>query len=160
MSFSKELKFGAILVAAVGMSATAALASPGSGVTADTPLVTANLNESRHINSDRVKLQTKGRTNVRVQKLTFGANSFSGWHHHPGIVIVAVQSGIVTLTDSNCGETSYGPGHPNGSVFVEGQDSAQQASSVAGAVVYVTYVAPSADPVDFRDENDPPACAL
>lgn len=160
MSYSKGLKFAAVLgIALVGMSAPAALASPGSGISSEN-LVTADLNESRHINSDRVKFQTKGRTNVRVQKLTFGANSFSGWHHHPGIVIVAVQSGIVTLTDSNCGETSYGPGHPNGSVFVEGHDSAQQASSVAGAVVYVTYVAPSADPVDFRDENDPPACAL
>lgn len=160
MLYLKQLKCAAIFgIAAVGMSATAALASPGSGISSEI-LVTANLDQSGHINSDRVKFQTKGPTDVRVQKLTFAPGSYSGWHHHPGIVIVAVQSGAVTLTDSNCGSVTYGPGLPAGSVFVEGHDSAQQATSAVASVVYVTYVAPSADPVDFRDENDPPPCAL
>lgn len=160
MLYSKQLKCAAILgIAAVGISATAALASSGSGLTSEV-LVTANYDEQGHINSDRVKFQTKGATDVRVQKLTFAAGAFSGWHHHPGIVIVAVQSGIVTILDSNCGSRSYGPGQPNGAVFVEGHDSAMEARSAGGAVVLVTYVAPSADPSVFRQEDDPPPCAL
>lgn len=158
MSYSKQLKCAAIFgIAAVGLSATAALASPGSGISSDI-LVTADLDEPGHINSDRVKFQTKDRTDVRVQRLTFAAGSFSGWHHHPGVIIVAVASGAVTLTESNCGSKTYGPGLPNGSVFVEGHDSVQQATSATGAVVYVTYVAPSADPPVFRIEDPVQSC--
>lgn len=159
MLYSKQLKCAAAIfgIAAVGISATAALASPGSGISSDN-LVTANLDEPGHINSDRVKFQTKDRTDVRVQRLTFAAGSYSGWHHHPGVIIVAVASGSVTLTESNCGSKTYGPGLPNGSVFVEGHDSVQQATSAGGAVVYVTYVAPSADPPVFRIEDPVQSC--
>ena len=159
MLYSKQLKCAAIFgIVAVGTIATAALASPGSGISSDI-LVTADLDEAGHINSDRVKFQTKGATDVRVQRLTFAAGAYSGWHHHPGIVIVAVASGAVTLTDSNCGSKTYGPGLPNGSVFVEGHDSAQQATSAGVSVVYVTYVAPSLPTPDFRDEDTAPSCA-
>jgi hypothetical protein len=54
---------------------------------------------------------------------------------------------------------TYGPGLPNGAVFVEGGDAPVQASSTNGATVYVTYVAPNADPPVFRIEDDPPPCA-
>ena len=88
-------------VAVIGtLAAAVALGEPGSGVT-PTNLVTANFDQTVHLNSDRVKFQTKDPTDVRIQKLVFGANSRSGWHHHPGIVIVTVESGAVTLTQSD-----------------------------------------------------------
>ncbi len=114
-----------------------------------------------HLNSDRVKFQTKDPTYVRVQKLVFGENSRSGWHHHPGIVIVAVEQGALTLTHSDCSSKTYGPGLANGAVFVEGGDDPGQASSVGGATVYVTYVAPNdgaVTPTTFRTEDDPVSC--
>lgn len=163
MSYLTGRKFARVVlgIAASSMIGTVAVASPGS--TGDKAilvenLVTANNDETGHVNSDRVKFQTKGRTDVRVQKLTFPPRSFSGWHHHPGLVIVAVKSGKVTLQQADCSSKDYGPGQLNGEVFVEGHDSAQQASSEDGAVVYVTYVAPSADPRVFRLE-DPIQCA-
>lgn len=146
-----------LAVAAVGgLAIGVALASPGSGLTPET-LVTADLEESVRYNSDRVKFQTKDPTDVRVQKITFGAGSYSGWHHHPGMVIVAVQSGSVTHTDASCRSTTYGPGLPAGAVFVEGGDAPAQASSTSGAVVYVTYVTPNGQPP--RAEDPVPACA-
>jgi hypothetical protein len=148
----------AVGVALVGVLAAVALGSPGSGITSTT-LVTANLDQTVQMNSDRVKFQTKDPTDVRVQKLVFGAGAFSGWHHHPGIIWVAVESGAVTLWESDCSSKTYGPGLPNGSVFAEGGDEPVQATSVNGATVYVTYVAPSADPPVFRIEDDPPPCA-
>ena len=67
-------------VAVIGtLAAAVALGSPGSGVTAET-LVTANFDHTDHVNSDRVKFQTKDATDVRVQRLVFGPNSYSGWH--------------------------------------------------------------------------------
>jgi hypothetical protein len=70
----------------------AALASPGSGFTAPV-LVTANLDHKVKINSDGVKVQTNERTDVRVQRFIFEAGGYTGWHHHPGVVIIAVETG-------------------------------------------------------------------
>ena len=149
----------AIAVAAViGGGAGVAIGSPGSGVTSTT-LVTANFDDRVQMNSDEVKFQTKDPTDVRIQRLVFGAGAYSGWHHHPGIILVSVESGTVTLWDSDCNSETYGPGLPNGAVFAEGGDDAVQATSTNGATAYVTYVAPSADPPVFRIEDDPPPCA-
>lgn len=145
-------------VAVIVTLAAVALGSPGSGVTSTT-LVTANFDHTAQLNSDGVKFQTKDATDVRIQRLVFGADSFSGWHHHPGIILVSVESGAVTLWESDCSSTTYGPGLPDGAVFVEGGDDPVQATSATGATAYVTYVAPNADPPVFRIEDDPPPCA-
>lgn len=147
-------------VAVIGTLATAALGSHTPfGFVGEPPLVTANFDETVHLNSDRVKFQTKGATDVRIQKNVISAGGRSGWHHHPGIVIVAVASGAVTFTHSDCSSKTYGPGLPNGAVFAEGGDDPGQASSTTGATVYVTFIAPSADPPVFRiDDHDFPGC--
>jgi quercetin dioxygenase-like cupin family protein len=142
-------------VVLVGTAAAVAVASPGFGVTS-TIFVTANLEQEVHLNSDKVKFQTKGPTDVRVQRLDFAAGAYSGWHHHPGMVIVAVESGALTLTHADCSSVTYGPGLPAGSVFVESGDEPAQATSATGATVYVTYVAP--DGAGFRLEDDPVTC--
>ena len=144
-------------VALVGTLATVTFASSGFGVTSTT-IVTANFDNVVHMNSDSIKFQTKGATDVRIQKLVFTAGGFSGWHHHPGIILVSVESGSVTLWNANCSSTTYGPGLPDGAVFAEGGDDPVQATSATGATAYVTYVAPNADPPVFRLEDDPPAC--
>jgi hypothetical protein len=147
-------------VAVIGMFAAVALASPGSGFT-PTNLVTANFDQTVNLNSDRVKFQTKDPTYVRVQTVVIAPGGFSGWHHHPGIVIAAVQSGTVTFTRSDCSSQTYGPGLPNGAVFVEEGDDPGQASSADGATIYATFVAPNDGPVSattFRVEDDAISC--
>ena len=50
---------------------------------------------------------------VVVQHLTFAPNGFSGWHSHPGPVIVVVQSGQITFYESDdpsCSGTTYTAG--------------------------------------------------
>ena len=73
-------------------------------------------------------------------------------------MIVTVMSGVVTFTHSDCSSKTYGPGQPDGSVFVEGGDDPAQASSVDGATSYATFVAPHANPPVFRIEDDPVTC--
>ena len=146
-------------VAVMGMFATVALASHMPVDFTTTPLATGNLVNPVKLNSDRVKFQTKDPTDVRVQRIVISAGGRSGWHHHPGIVIVAVASGDVTFTHSDCSSKTYGPTLPNGAVFSEGGDEAGQASSKNGAIVYATFVAPSADPPVFRiNDHDAPSC--
>ena len=139
----------------VAMGAGTASASPGRDVLREDFVTEASLQDEAQINHDRVKLQTKDATKVRVQRLTFARGAFTGWHHHPGAVIVAIESGSLTLTDGACQSKTYGPGSPNGNVFVEGHDDAHQASSVGGAVVYVTYLSPGST---FRVEDPAQTC--
>jgi quercetin dioxygenase-like cupin family protein len=142
----------------VGAFAPVALASPPSGFT-PTLLVKADFDETARVNSDRIKFQTKDPTDVAVQQIVFEPGGSSGWHHHPGIVIVAVKSGSVTVWDSDCNRKTYGPGLPNGAVFVESGDEPGLVTSAGGATSYATFVAPSADPPAFRIEDRPPPCA-
>lgn len=144
----------ASLMLACTLSGPTALASPGSGIMSEV-FTTSSLREDTQINHDRVKVQTKDDVAVRVQKLTFAAGGRTGWHHHPGAVVVAVAAGSVTLVDHDCSTKTYGPGSPNGSVFIEGHDDGHEARSEAGAIVYATYLAPDAV---FRVENDAVSC--
>ena len=144
-------------VVAIGTLAAVALGSPGSG-NAITTLVTANFDQSVHLNSDRVKFQTKDATDVRIQKIVFAPGAFSGWHHHPGMVLLSVESGAVTFTGSDCIPHAYGPGLPNGAAFAEGGDDPTQVASAGGATVYAVFVAPSQDPPVTRVEDAVVSC--
>jgi quercetin dioxygenase-like cupin family protein len=157
---SKKKWISAIVaVAAVGMFATVALGSHARVGFAGTTLVVGDLDQTVHWNSDRVKFQTKGATDVMVQRIVLSPGGRSGWHHHPGIVIAVVESGAVTFTQSDCSSKTYGPGLPAGDVFVEGGDDPGEASSVNGATLYATFVAPNTDPPVFRiDDHNFPGC--
>jgi len=148
----------AVALALVGAGTVAPMAfgSPSSGFTG-IPLVTADFDDTVRLNNDGIKFQTKDRTDVMVQKIVIEAGGTSGWHHHPGIVILAVESGSVTLWNSHCRRTTYGPGHPNGAVFTESGDKPAQVTSARGSTVYATFVTPNRDP--FRIEDNPPWCA-
>jgi quercetin dioxygenase-like cupin family protein len=129
---SRPLAVAAALVGA-GVLAPAAFGSPPSGDINAPVLVTANLDQRVNLHSDGVKLQTHGASDVRVQQFVFGPGSATGWHHHPGVVVIAIQSGSLTFWDSDCQATTYGPGLPNGSVFFEGGDEPGQVTSANGA---------------------------
>jgi len=155
---SPKLVAAIFVVGLVGTIASVALANHlPFAFAGEPPLVTANFDEVVQVNSDRVKLQTKGPTVVQVQKLNVSPGGYSGWHHHPGLVIVTVASGTLTYTTSDCSSTTYGPGLPNGAVFVESGDKPAQASSTTGATVYATYIAPSG--AGFRiNDHEAPGC--
>jgi hypothetical protein len=158
MRSRKKWAAATVGVAVIGtITAAVALGSPPSGV-AITTLVTANFDETGHLNSDRVKFQTKDATDVRIQRIVFAPGGFSGWHHHPGMVLLAVESGAVTLTQPDCSTEMYGPGLPNGAVFSEGGDVPELVSSAGGATVYAVFVSPSNDPPITRVEDDAVSC--
>ena len=146
----------ALFLGALGASGltSTAIASPGSGVT-PTNYVTATLSEDVQGNHDRVKIQTKDPTVVRVQKLVFAPGGYTGFHHHPGVVIVSIASGSLNLVDTSCATQTYSAG----SVFVESGDHPHQAVSPDGATVYVTYIVPATNPPSFREEEQVPFCA-
>ncbi|MEG3153323.1 hypothetical protein [Sphingomonas sp. RB1R13] len=111
------------------------------------------------INSERIKFQTKDPTDTYEVKLTWQANGNSGWHHHPGMVIVQVASGLIDVTrvvNGQCQTTQYGVGSPNGSTFTEGE-TMHVGTSADGAVAYATAVILAGAP--SRVDDAPPTCA-
>jgi quercetin dioxygenase-like cupin family protein len=148
----------AVGVVVIGTFSAVALASAPSNSTT-TVLATGNLDNSVQVNTDRVKFQTKDPTVVRVQKVVFGPGGSSGWRHRPGVAIVTVAAGAVTVWESDCSTTTYGPGLPAGPVFIESGDDPGQVTSVDGATTYATLVVPNDDPPVFRIDDTPPPCA-
>ena len=157
----KRVAVATVGVAVCGAVAAAALASPPSGFAPTNLVAEAERPAPIDVDSDGVKLQTTDPVDVRVQLVKFGPGGRSGWHHHPGIVIVAIKTGTLTVLDENCNATTYGKGSPNGSVFIEAGDAPGEVRNNTGkpARVYATFIAPDADPGVFRIEDTPPDCA-
>ncbi len=141
------------VIAAAG--ATIALANTGTLITTTILGQRATLSDTVQVNQDRIKFQTKDATDVLVQTITFDKHGTSGWHFHPGIVIVVVESGQVTTHDASC-ETATYSAHQS---FVESGTEPFMVSNESDtdkAVVYATIVVPAGSP--FRIESAPPAC--
>jgi quercetin dioxygenase-like cupin family protein len=80
---------------------------------------------------------------VAVATLTFAPGGSSGWHHHPGVVVLVVESGAITFYDENCNFEV----HHAGEAFLESSDEpglARNAGTV-DAVVHATYIVPTSD---------------
>lgn len=88
-----------------------------------------------------VNLHAKGPNDVLQSLLVFQPGGDTGWHYHPGPVIVVVKSGALTETHSNgCMEV-----HPAGSVFFETDGEVHRALNQTSGVteVYATFISPS-----------------
>ena len=93
-----------------------------------------------------------------MQELVFGPNSRTGWHHHPGMVLVVVKTGSLTVWNSECESTTYGPGLASGAVFTESGDDPLEVTSKDGATNYVALIAPDANPLVFRIDDAARSC--
>ncbi|MEO7241041.1 MAG: hypothetical protein ABIW16_06535 [Sphingomicrobium sp.] len=143
------------LFAAGGITAIA-MASPPANFSG-TALAVARLVKNADVNSARIVFQTNNPTDTSVVRLDFAAGGDSGWHHHPGMVLVQVAEGTVKVYDSSCAFKTYGVGAPAGSVFVEGK-TVHKVTSAAGAVAYATAVVVKETPPVFRVEDQVPFC--
>lgn len=155
---SKQLKCAGVIVAtALATFDTAAIASPGHGVTFTTLSGTPQTwTDPDQIISEQIKVGTKDPTTVRIQSAVWEAGADSGWHHHPGVIMGIVTSGTVTVWDPRCGQRTYGPGEPLGAVFLEGNNELMKATSSGGANEYVIHIFPvGATP---RGEDAVPDC--
>ena len=76
-------------------------------------------------------------TNTVVAAFTFGPNSSTGWHRHPGKTLVTVKSGTFTVYHANdCAPRVYGPGD----AFVERSSTVHVGRNETGGVVELGVV--------------------
>lgn len=121
----------------------------GSGLT-NVTLVRANAGTIRAIskfNDFKSRLISDDNTDIVVNNNSMAAGGTSGWHTHPGITIVAIKSGTLTLydgDDSACQPKTYSAGQ----VFVEegGHVHIARNEGSVGAEWYTTYIVPAGGP--------------
>ncbi len=142
--------------ALVVLFAGTAVATPGRNASG-TFLSRATLTERVHFNTGDVKFQTKEPVDFVTQTISFGAGSSSGWHSHPGVVLVSVTSGELTHYASDCSFETVSAGE----AFAESGDHPTLVNSVNGAVVHVTYVVPDGTPNgSLRVDRPNPGCPV
>jgi len=140
----------------VTILAGTALATGASGFHG-TPLARGTTAGAMQFNVGDIKFQTKDRVDFAQATVTIDPLGQSGWHSHPGVVLVTVTAGTVTFYQADC---SFDV-HPAGSSFVESNGAtglARNESSTIPAVVYVTYIVPVG--AALRIDQPDPGCPL
>ena len=106
-----------------------------------------------------VELKSHDNTDVAVANIGIAAGGSSGWHSHPGPVLVVVKSGTITrygADNPGCAAEVYGPG----TTFTEEGGQVHNATNQgAEAVVAVaTFLAPPGAALRI-DEAKPDNCS-
>ncbi|AXE77329.1 cupin domain-containing protein [Streptomyces atratus] len=122
-------------VAALGFVPSAAVATPGSGVSGTVV--------AKGTSVGKLKVKTpNGRTDVTFRTITVEPGGSTGWHTHSGQLIAVVKSGTLTRTLDDCSVEVT----PAGSSFIEPSGSAHRHIGrnlgTEPVVLWVTYLLP------------------
>ena len=144
-----------LAIALVGAFAGSTLATPSTGFAATT-VARGTLDTDVLANTGAIKFQTKADVDFVTSAVTIQPLGSSGWHTHPGVVLVTVVTGSLTFYDETCHATV----HPAGSAFFESGNDAglvRNLSSTDAATVSATYVVPKGTTV-LRIDKPNPGC--
>ena len=121
----------------------AALATTPSGVTA-TPLTRATLGKFEAKNKGIEVESGRRSADLAIVKVVLEPGGSTGWHHHPGVVLVPVKAGSVTEYDAHCHKSVY----KEGKGFVESNSEVHLVRNEGDvkAVLYATFLVPTATP--------------
>ncbi len=124
------------------------LATTATGLSATTPY-RGTLGNSLHVNIGDMKFQTKGPVDLVDRTITFAAGATSGWHSHPGVVLIVVASRSLVRYFADCSSEVI----PTGAAFVESGDDPglERNEGTIDAVTYVTFIAPRHHDPRFAD---------
>jgi quercetin dioxygenase-like cupin family protein len=154
MRISRSASLATVLLAAAVGTAFAT----GAGGFHGTPLARGTTSGPMQFNMGEIKFQTKDRVDIAQATVTIDPLGSSGWHSHPGVVLVTVATGTVTFYNADCSFNTYGAG----ASFVESNGAtglARNQSSTTAAVVFVTYIVPAGAPA-LRIDQPNPGCAV
>lgn len=144
-----------VAVLAAAIVATPALSTPPSGVVG--PILARGTLDGKA----RIKIKT-ARSDAVVQHLTIAPGGNTGWHSHPGPVVVVVSAGTLTLyrgNDRNCMPHEF----PAGSTFIDpGRGNVHIARNEGATPVelYATYLDVPVGGAFRIDVPDPGNCSF
>ena len=142
---------GLTAAAAVAVSLPAELAAATSGSGASSEVI------AQGTTADQVHVQSTGPTRMVFQRVTIQPGGYTGWHWHPGPLLVVVEQGTLTHYDRHCGVQTYGAGD----AFEElsGSNEVHMGANHGSddVVLDVTYVLPA--DATLREDAPAPGCA-
>jgi quercetin dioxygenase-like cupin family protein len=141
-----------VAVSVLAVFVGAALATPPKGVTS-TPLTRATLGKFEAQNNGIEVESQRTSADFALAKVLIEPGGTTGWHHHPGVALVSVNSGAVTEYDKNCHKSVFKAGEG----FVESNSEVHVVRNrgKANAVLYVTFIAPTKTPAEGLVILDP-----
>src|SRR5215203_296210 len=143
---------GVSVLALLALVVGAALATQPKGVT-PTPLTRATLGKFEAQNNGIEAESDRTSADFALAKVVIEPGGTTGWHHHPGVALVSVNSGAVTEYDKNCHKSVIKAGE--GFVESNGEVHVVRNKGKANAVLYVTFIAPTKTPADGLVILDP-----
>ena len=107
-----------------------------------------------------VKLKSHDNTDIAVANIVVTPGGHSGWHFHPGPVLVVVKTGAITFYHGN-DPTCTGTVHRAGTAFVEadGEVGIARNEGAVEATVVATFFVPAGGPTRI-DAAAPGNCAF
>ena len=137
-----------------------ASATPGAGAS-PTTLGRGTLAAGDKIKTDQLKLDVRDRVDVVTQTITIAPGGHTGWHSHPGPVLVTITAGTMSFYDGDdpaCSRVAYDVGD----TFIDkGQGHVHIARNEGSTdlVLYATYLLPVGAALR-TDEPAPGNCAF
>jgi quercetin dioxygenase-like cupin family protein len=122
------------------------------GVT-PTPLTRATLGKFEAENNGIEVESQRTSADFALAKVVIEPGGTTGWHHHPGVALVSVNSGAITEYDKNCHKSVIKAGE--GFFESNGEVHVVRNRGKANAVLYVTFIAPTKTPADGLVILDP-----
>ena len=146
------------LAAAMASTALATMGSGSAGWPSATAAVQGNLDDSLHLNLGEMKFQTKDKVDFASQTIKYSPGAFSGWHRHPGLVLVIVTQGQFTRDMADCTSEVYNAGD----AFIEHYEEPAmnlRNTDAGDSILSATWILP--DGATRREDvaSAPPACA-
>ena len=145
-----------VLALAAGfITASPARATPPTRVTTDI-LGSGTTLAGFKIHVDGIKVESKDAASFTVAHLTVAPGGTTGWHVHPGPVLVTVISGSVTKFSADCIAQTYTAGQ----AFVENGPADENMVRNDGSVqaeTIVTFITPPGAAIR-EDAPPPPGC--
>jgi len=136
---TKPLIFLAVVIGAVFLSSNAVMATAPVGLTAKV-LAKGTLATPAEMEALGIQFSTERSTDLYIQQVDIAPGGSSGWHEHPGLVLVAVATGAVIVhvgckagQQFSAGQTFTEP--PLTPMLVENASSTAPAQNFAAVVV-------------------------
>ncbi len=131
-----------------------ALATAPGGILMAPVHARGTLEDSQIVNSKSgVHLKTKGSADVVTQQIVIAGGGHTGWHSHPGPVLVTIKRGalrIIYAGDERCQGTVYSAGDS----FIDRGDAtvhiARNESLLSEVELWATYLVPGTPGSAFR----------
>jgi len=160
MIVGKKRVLASVLCAVLVAASLAVWSSAGSATTPTgltmTPLGRGSLPDDVRVNNKTARVRTNVPADLFVMQLTIAPGGDTGWHGHPGPVMVVVKTGEVISYDDDCAPHAYAAGQ----AFLDkgiNHDHIMRNTGSVTAELLVTAILPRAEPLRI-DRPAPTTC--